>query len=62
MTQVRASPRRVAFTVSARRGTLASRRSTAAVYWPRARLGQPWGFAHERCPSAQPGCIRRSRS
>ena len=26
--------------MSARRGTLASRRSTAAVYWPRARLGE----------------------
>jgi hypothetical protein len=33
-----ASPRRLAFTVSARRGTLASRRSTAAVYW---RLSPP---------------------
>jgi hypothetical protein len=48
----RASPRRVAFTVSARRGTLASRRSTAAVFWPQARLGKAFGRClARRCPS-----------
>jgi hypothetical protein len=47
-----ASPRRVAFTVSARRGTLASRRSTAAVFWPRAHLGKAFGRClSRRCPS-----------
>ena len=47
-----ASPRRVAFTVSARRGTLASRRSTAAVFWPQARLGKAFGRClARRCPS-----------
>jgi hypothetical protein len=43
-----ASPRRVAFTVSARRGTLASRRSTAAVYW---RLSPPGLLPFGRCLS-----------
>jgi hypothetical protein len=36
-------PRAGRLSPSARRGTLASRRSTAAVYWPRARQGDAFG-------------------
>ena len=38
-----ARPRAGRLSPSARRGTLASRRSTAAIYWPRARLGDAFG-------------------
>ena len=38
-----ARPRADQLSQSARRGTLASRRSTAAVFWPRARQGAPLG-------------------
>ena len=41
--EARARPRADQLTQSARRGTLASRRSTAAVFWPRARQGEAFG-------------------
>jgi hypothetical protein len=36
-------PARISFRNPRSRGTLASRRSTAAIYWPRARLGHSLG-------------------
>jgi hypothetical protein len=56
-----AFPRRPSFRSLRSRGTLASRRSTAAIVWPRARLGEAFGrctraalsgltLAHSRVP------------
>ena len=53
-------PARSAFAVHAR-GTLASRRSTAAVFWPRARQGVAFGRClTRRCPLAPAGAFTRS--
>jgi hypothetical protein len=54
-------PARISFRNPRSRGTLASRRSTAAVFWPRARQGVAFGRClTRRCPMASAGAFARS--